>query len=821
MKRVMGMGLAALVMGMAGEAQAAPNAKDWTLEIRVDNQLGASAVLKAKTKVALEYKYCAMSRGAYVASPFLVSSTGGVATAAYGVYDSALNFIAQAVDPQLEVKCTTDKQLTAATKWDSIEVVVNAPTGVIRTPIILAPERYSTQLNPWAKSAFEKLGGIKSCEAFNTAVPGQEKGLECTASLRSDGQFSVSMTEKMTRGRVEITLGDGKTVAHFGVDACRFRAVGPIPVLVAGAVTQQMSLDVADAEAALRCWIDSNEITQLKVGDVALDVEKFSDFGDVVSGVSFVGPFHVKHIPATLPVGLHEFKIVGNQGTIGTAMIEVVPPIEVGKKLTVAYDLSKSGSIAIHPYQSFFDQITVNDDGIAVENPLGSDVYDRLVVANTASLTISPKIPVSKVGTWEALASDAKVALDTQDADYAVDDAMMVWAVSTGGKTTSFADSTALYNRNPVGAYGGYRMLEEGPEHITFDVLSGTPGPIRRKLALLRVVRFRKNDPTKTILANRLEPVLEVDITLAEKTRQESVPLPLRDEFVVQCGVSDGDKARHGHSYAVESDDIKAEQCVLKFDENKPLAKLEDLRKLFGPQRIVTKVKGAGADGKEQVAPVDIKDAVGFRIILHTHTADSVISGAYEVEAKINATREDRVHYRGTSPDKAAAIGIMQDTRLTFATTLRPRGALDYKAGFRFYMTAFLPVSGLRLPAATSELRSSASYPNIQFVSPKVGLLLGWEPFNHDLGKNPFGLQPTMQMGMNLISLADTSIVPTFIVGPSFTIPVLEEATAKLGSKVTLGAYYELDPRVSNEYAHHFLLTLGLNIGTLLSSSPR
>lgn len=98
---------------------------------------------------------------------------------------------------------------------------------------------------------------------------------------------------------------------------------------------------------------------------------------------------------------------------------------------------------------------------------------------------------------------------------------------------------------------------------------------------------------------------------------------------------------------------------------------------------------------------------------------------------------------------------------------------------------------------------------------------MGLEPFNHALGKNTMPLQPSIQAGMNLISLAGGGFVPTLLIGPSFTIPVLEEATAKLGSKLTLGAYYEYDPRVANKYAHHGLITLGLNVGSLVSASPR
>lgn len=125
------------------------------------------------------------------------------------------------------------------------------------------------------------------------------------------------------------------------------------------------------------------------------------------------------------------------------------------------------------------------------------------------------------------------------------------------------------------------------------------------------------------------------------------------------------------------------------------------------------------------------------------------------------------------------------------------------------------------LPAAPTELRSSAQRTSVQYVTPEAGLLLALEPFLEDEGINPWPLNPAFHVGANIVKLGDLDFAPTFLVGGAFTLPVLETSSSQLTSKVTLGGYFEYDTRVAPKYAPHFLLTLGLNIGSLFSGNTK
>jgi hypothetical protein len=110
---------------------------------------------------------------------------------------------------------------------------------------------------------------------------------------------------------------------------------------------------------------------------------------------------------------------------------------------------------------------------------------------------------------------------------------------------------------------------------------------------------------------------------------------------------------------------------------------------------------------------------------------------------------------------------------------------------------------------------------SVQYVTPEAGLLLALEPFQEDEGINPWPLSPALQVGANIVKLGDLDFAPTFLLGGALTLPVLESSSSQLGSKVTLGAYFEYDTRVAPKYAPHFLMTLGLSIRSLFSGNTK
>lgn len=818
MKRAMGMGLAALLTSVTIGAQAAPNAADWQLVVQVNDRLEAKATLTGKPGAAQEYRHCRTNQGSTVVSLSVEQDDGFVASTTSGSNPSHIRFLDDA-SSRKSVQCTTEPDAATAQRWDNISVVVKAPTEKnIQAQLIVSPDEYTADLYSWEQAALDKLGELKSCKAFTSTIPikGEKEIGTCTPSLKTN-QLTVTLTEKISRGRVEIKFGenDANTVV-IGVAACQFRVTGPIPVLVAGAVSQQISLKAANGDTQTACSLNAQTVNQIMLGETSLPVKPLGSFKD-----STEASFLMENIPATLSQGTQEFKIVGDRGTIGIGKLEVVPPIVAGKKITVAYDLSKIGDPLSERYRSFFEGATVNDDAIAVENPLSADRWKRFVITNTVDLTISPKIPIAQIPSWAGL-DPTKTTNPGLGVEYTVEDSELVWAVRTGSDNVWFPYVTNVYQSGSTVASSIYQVLHARPERITFDAPKGAATPIRRKIALLKVVRYRSH-PGGVLLTNKVEPVLEAEVTLAEKTRRESVPLPIHDLLQVSCVE---DVTWVGQSYSVASDDLKVNACKLIFRDAKTSATSsvlppQEILELFGPQQLIVKIKGEGARVEEEVWQPDTNYA-NTQVPLNTHVTDSAITGVYEVNAKIAAGVQSKVTYRVGSKDNEANVAINGDPRFTFKALLRPRNAADFCCKARLYMTAFLPVTGLRLfGTAPTELRSSQDYTNFQVVEPKLGLLMGAEPYSHALGKNNIPLQPSVQAGMNLVSLAHGGFVPTFLIGGAATIPVLEEATAKLGSKLTLGVYYEYDPRVANRYAHHMLLTLGLNVGALLSASPR
>ena len=91
------------------------------------------------------------------------------------------------------------------------------------------------------------------------------------------------------------------------------------------------------------------------------------------------------------------------------------------------------------------------------------------------------------------------------------------------------------------------------------------------------------------------------------------------------------------------------------------------------------------------------------------------------------------------------------------------------------------------------------------------------ERWDYDKGRNPWPLNPVIQVGghFNGTSKGDVGFNPLF--GVAATFPLVQEETpvgSQLGTKATLGLFFELDTR---DNSPHALLALSINIGSLLS----
>ncbi|MRG97338.1 hypothetical protein [Polyangium spumosum] len=366
-----------------------------------------------------------------------------------------------------------------------------------------------------------------------------------------------------------------------------------------------------------------------------------------------------------------------------------------------------------------------------------------------------------------------------------------------------------------------WRVLLDGAENITFDVIRETERPIRPRLALMRVIRTyeqKDSDPRPILVANRFEPLLELDVTLATKARRESVPLPVSNLLEVSCDGSEK-VAWNGQTRAINNEDVRNGKCEIRVRAEREFSAV---RALFGPQSVLVTVQRDGVEKVEKIWSLqDHQTGPKTGMKLDAPPGDNDAKGLYRVEARIAAQVKGDALYRGATKDKILEELLSREhTNLRFAANLRPRGPFGWQVlPFRTYVTAFVPVSGFRTPAAPTELRHSKQLSSVQYVTPRAGLLFTLEPFCEDEGVNPWPLNPGVQVGMNLINLGDASFAPTFLAGVAATLPVLDASSSQLGSKVAFGAYYEYDTRVSPQYAHHFLLTLGLNVGSFFSGN--
>jgi hypothetical protein len=671
---------------------------------------------------------------------------------------------------------------------------------------------------------------------------------------------------------------------------CHFSPTGAMKSLVRGAALEWIALGSSREEENESCIMKLSGITQLSLGEATILATP--------AGVAYDPEFELHGIPATLPLGIREFELIGPEGVAGVAAIEVVDEVKADTKIVVDYRLRASADPEISSFQSYFDVASgVADDATAVVNPMvraGSeaDTKVRYLVANTTKLSIPAKFysgaleawnPIPRENTW---GRPTPVPIDSTWDEF-------VWAVEYNPTVNEvyYHHAERLFREEPrntstdnkgkpgealppkgeskesqVGSLNApavipppgtpaaddktkaaeakmawpWRVLLDGPSSITFDVLRTTEREIRPRLGFFRVRWGRPVDaPTKDPKYKpSTEPVfmgyqklLEVDVTLAARARRESIPLPIRDLLEVQCDTNafgdaqnTTDIAWNGTTKAIENEALRSGQCTIGVRADK-LRLLKKVVSLFGPQTLVVSVQREGVDKAERVWPLRIESDGNSQndvLILPTPSGDNDAKGLYRVEVRIAAQVTGDAVYRGATKDKILdELRSREQTDLRFTANLRPRGPFGWRAPIRTYVTAFIPLSGFRTPAAPTELRNSQQLTSVQYVTPRAGLLFTLEPFNADKGVNPWPMNPGLQAGINIVNIAEGEFAPTFLFGGALSLPVLEGSVSQLGSKVTLGAYYEYDPRVDFKYANHFLLTLGLNIGSLFSGNTK
>jgi hypothetical protein len=362
---------------------------------------------------------------------------------------------------------------------------------------------------------------------------------------------------------------------------------------------------------------------------------------------------------------------------------------------------------------------------------------------------------------------------------------------------------------------------------------AGKPAAPVAKGALPATGEFRSD----VVQITPWEPLLDIDITLAEKVQVESMKAPIDKALYVECGPKKKKKPiRNGGTIAIDDDALRASagSCELVLDYNW-MAKQDvdpnvpnacdtidakekracDHLSLFGPQVLEVSVRRDGADeSKTRWAVRAPEKGRKDRIALPAPLNDEKGSSVYTVSASV-VTRSP-IDLTTTPADGGGTSPAPVNAETNFKAFANPKGpfAVPWDVPLRVFATIPAQITGFRFPAAPRELKSSADSPSYQLLSPRTGLMLGVEPWDYNRGKNIF-LGVRLLGGFHMLQTAEPNIVASFVAGPSFDLPLIDQP--QIGTSVNIGLFYELDLR---DRSSHFIVTTGFNILTLFGAAP-
>lgn len=200
-------------------------------------------------------------------------------------------------------------------------------------------------------------------------------------------------------------------------------------------------------------------------------------------------------------------------------------------------------------------------------------------------------------------------------------------------------------------------------------------------------------------------------------------------------------------------------------------------------------------------------------------------AGDYSVVAHLKGPQPLGVIYREPPTVVAGVAGGAADlsSELEFRALLRPRGISGYFRNWRTFVTFPIRFTGLRFPARSSTLASSNDFTSVQLAGVKAGVMGVLEPWNYDTRQNRGAIPWRLMSGFNLYDLGSGQFDPAYLLGVSVTLPILPidgtPNARNLNSALALGAFWEVDLERKHPLAdgNHFLLTFGLDLGSLLS----
>lgn len=753
-----------------------------------------------------------------------------------------------------------------------VELVIDdkASNTSVYSPYATSPRtgtlRFEDDL--WGEQTLDALGEVaEKCKGTGRKEGSStdEQINECSVQ-RHGNRLQFKLPPDFRSGSIRVDFKDSSNKSRtliVELQLCRFEAQGTLRSLVRGAARQRVELEPAADQSS--CANLGQPISHLVLGTAIIPLSAAAS--ELWRGGL---AFDVRDVPDQLPLGLREFELHGSEGIIGVVSLEVLEAFKVAPRLRVDYRARGLGA-RNNPLSGYFDDATgTGDPGFAVVNPMTHDPANRWVLTNTAELTLPGGLPTAPEQAHTPVGRNvARTPAQEEFFEVSSIDEYYQWAVldhPINGEVF-VADCQPFFKDKPGSAKPAqdWCVLDKGPASLRFSVASPTQRPLRARLALVMVTTERgmthKPDavgpggdsaPKKDSTAPEAKPeertstqiLLEVDVTLAEQARRESVPLPIRDVIEVNCEGPAGaaktsenrrhlDIAYHGETQAIDNEAVRTGACQIQIkpaclgkggrNDCPQAGYLRALADLFGPQTLLVTVKREGVDEAVKVWPLRLHTngtGQNTALVLPAPSGDDQARGLYTVHVRIAAAPNGDAIYRVATQDKLLAdITTREHADLRFNAKLRPRGPMGWKVlPIRTYVTGSLAVTGFRTPASVNELRHSGQSAAVQYVTPRAGLLFSIEPFNDDEGVNPLPLDPTFQIGMNLVQFSQPDFAPTFVTGFALTVPVLEDAPSQFGSKVSGGFYFEYDPRFRSS---HFMAALGLNIGSLFSGNTK
>jgi hypothetical protein len=498
----------------------------------------------------------------------------------------------------------------------------------------------------------------------------------------------------------------------------------------------------------------------------------------------------VQNVPENLQSGTNTMYLSSGAESIGKIDVVVAQKLTIADFLAIKYNVSRASDP-----MGIFERANGKSEGkTALVDPSASAAPG---IVNLASLVFPSGLPVDG-------------PLPNHE-----------WRVLTA----SWGDQVHFLCAAGWQRAGAGCTLNEGPREIKFQVNNAQSTPLTVKLGLFH--------------RTTVEPLLQVDARIADGAGKQSVPMAIRAHIAVYCDRDEYINLNE-QTRAVVDDALATHQCVAVFVpsaqavdaftnrptnigeanwknqkpqfKEMPVPTMPDplTSSLYGPQSLVVQVKQDA--GEVNSVDWQIADPTQMAFITIPKPKGTASSNVYTVEVAHKA----KGNYRGIGQ-----IPVNGDTLdradLRARVYLRPRGPFGWnKLPVRTYVTIPVQLSGLRFPASGYELKSSTDPTVYQFVSPRVGMLIVVEPWNYDLGRNfsPFGF--SVAGGLSLLQASTNPVSVSTLLGVQLQLPLVE-SPSQLGTSISLGLFWENNLRENGLQANHALLTLGVNVLTLLA----